>query len=924
METIRRASPLPFDLDGYLLATLQRVQRLVPFDSGGLVLFSPASNTLVPHAYLGDAALLVPSTPLGEGIIGQVAASGVPLIVNDMRADPRCVLSDPRSRAEMAVPLQLDEQLIGVFNVESYTPDAYSEAHLAVLQAIADQMALIIHAARKYRALAGQHNALLDGLSARQRESDTLRRLTSIVSSTVDLDEMLTHALREAALLLDCEGAQVLLPDLATYQLVAHEPSQIGLVRAWGRALWALDGPGHVVDVYHQGTVYASASPDADAGPGCRNLLACPLNTRNRTLGVLRLVNRRDGPFGEAEIAIGQAIASQIAVSLSSAQMLAAEQRRITLLNRINRVSQDLYAMLDPDVLLRKTAQHILDVFAPDAVYIFLLGADRHTTQLQAVAARTAGLRPPDDLFLPVGAGLIGRAIRAGQTQLADGVEARDLFGEAQIEVEGLQSCLIVPLRRADETSGAIALVSTAADAFSEIERDALETLATQVSTALENAQLYHQAQRRLVEQGVVHQIGQDLTAILNYSDLPDVMVAHMNRALNTSRCQVALYMPEHDAVRVEADFRAPHNHDPDDSGRAGQRLRLADHVAIASAIRARQPVTVYAQEGTAPSEAAARLLEGGEYSQLVVPMVTAKRVLGVVDWTDNQPDRRFSPEDIRLAQTLVAQAAIAIDNALMFRELEQRADELAEANRLRSQFLATISHELRTPMNSIIGFSETLLDGLYGELNERQASRMERIKRNAYALLTLIDDLLDLSRIDAGRLKLHLETVSLNTAVETAAQAVSDEAAVKGLALTLALAEDLPRIQADPERLYQVVMNLLSNAIKFTHEGGVTITTEQTERLGRRFVQATVADTGIGISQTDQAIIFDEFRQADGSSTRTYAGTGLGLAICKKLVEIMGGAIWVRSVPGEGSTFAFALPVPDVPAGEWPSFQDS
>ncbi|MEB2286962.1 MAG: GAF domain-containing protein [Anaerolineae bacterium] len=917
MDTIQRASPLPFDLDGYLLATLQRVQGLMRFDSGGLALFSPASNTLVPHACLDEAVLLMPSISLGEGIVGQVGVSGHPLVVNDMSADPRCVLTNPRSRAAMAVPLLLDRQLIGVFNVESYEPGVYDEGHLAVLQAIADQTALIIHTARKYRALAEQHNALLNGLSARQRESDTLRRLTSITSSTVDLDEMLTHTLREAALLLNCEGAQVLLPDLATYQLVAHEPSQFGRARAWGPARWALDGPGHPVDVYHRGTVYATETPDADAGPGYRNLLACPLNTRNRTLGVLRLINRRDGLFGEAEIAIGQAIASQIAVSLSSAQMLTAEQRRITLLNQINRVSQDLYATLDPDALLRKTAQHILDVFAPDAVYIFLLAADRRTAHLQVAATGGSGLHPPDDLLLPVTSGLIGRAIRAGQTQLADGVEARDVFGEAWIGVEGLQSCLIVPLRRADETSGAIALVSTAAGAFSEIERDALETLSTQMSTALENAQFYHQAQRRLVEQGVVHQIGQDLTAILNYSDLPQVMVAHMNRALNTSRCQVALYMPEHDAVRVEADFSAPRLGAARDPGRTGQLLRLADRAAIASAIRARQPVTIYAQDGTTPSEATARLLENGEYSQLVVPIVTAKRVLGVVDWTDDQPGRRFSSEDIRLAQTLVAQAAIAIDNALMFRELEQRADELAEANRLRSQFLATISHELRTPMNSIIGFSETLLDGLYGELNERQASRTERIKRNAYALLALIDDLLDLSRIDAGRLKLHLETVSLNTAIETAIQVVGDEAVIKGLTLTVALAENLPRIQADPERLYQVVMNLLSNAIKFTHEGGVTITTAQTECLGHRFVQTTVTDTGIGISQSDQAIIFDEFRQVDGSSTRSYAGTGLGLAICKKLVEMMGGTIWVRSALGEGSTFAFTLPVPNASASE-------
>ena len=912
MDTMRRASPLPFDLNEYLLDILQHVHRLVPFDSGGLFLLSTATNTLVPHAYLGDATLVVPSAQLGENIIGHVAAYGFPLIINDMHADRRCVLTDPRSRAELAVPLRLDEQVIGVFNVEAYTPGAYDETHLAVLQAVADQAALIIHTARKYHALAERHNALYDRLVDRQRESDALQRLASITSSTLDQDEMLTEALREAALLLDCEGAQVLLPDLAAYRLVAHEPSQIGLVRAWPLGQWALNGPGHPVDVYHQATVYVATNPNADVGPGCRNLLACPLNTRNRTLGVLRLVNRREGSFGEAEAAIGQAVAQQIAVSLSSAQRLASEQRHTTLLKRINRASHDVHALLDPDVLLRKTAQHILDIFGPDAVCIFLVGPDQRTLHLMSAAAQAGGLRVPDDLVLPVGAGLVGRAIRSGQTQLADGVEASDVFGLAQADVEGLQSCLIAPLRWADASSGAIALLSTAASAFGEIERDALETLATQVSTALENTQLYHQAQRQLLEQSIVHQVGQDLTATLNYRDLPQVIVAHMNRALNTSRCLMALYMPEQDAVRIEADFCEPSRQDVSAASRCGQHLRLADHGALAGAIRARQPVTLYYRNGAKADEEALHLVANGDYSHLVVPMVSGKRVVGVVDWTDNQPERRFSREDIRLAQTLAAQAAIAIDNALMFRELEQRADELTEANRLRSQFLATISHELRTPMNSIIGFSETLLDGLYGELNEHQASRTERIKRNAYALLELIDDLLDLSRIDTGRLKLHLETVNLNTAAETAAEAIGGEAAAKELEIVLELAEDLPRIEADPERLHQVFVNLLSNAIKFTHQGCITITTRLAEQAGRQCVQAAIADTGIGISQDDQAIIFDEFRQVDSSSTRTYAGTGLGLAICKKLVEMMGGSIWVHSAPGEGSVFTFALPVPD------------
>jgi signal transduction histidine kinase len=268
-----------------------------------------------------------------------------------------------------------------------------------------------------------------------------------------------------------------------------------------------------------------------------------------------------------------------------------------------------------------------------------------------------------------------------------------------------------------------------------------------------------------------------------------------------------------------------------------------------------------------------------------------------------------FSPDDIQLARTLVAQATIAIDNALLFRQLETRAAELAEANRLRSQFLANISHELRTPMNSIIGFSETLIDGVYGDLTEQQSSRLERIRRNGYNLLTLIDDLLDLSRIDAGRLALHPETITVQDAIATAIQRLRADADDKGLAVTVDIPGHLPRVRADPERLHQIIFNLLSNAIKFTPEGRVTVTARQIERQGRPFVETTVADTGIGISLADQAIIFDEFRQVDGSSTRAYGGTGMGLAITKKLVAMMGGSIWVESDLGHGSAFTFVLP---------------
>jgi signal transduction histidine kinase/putative methionine-R-sulfoxide reductase with GAF domain len=903
-----RASSVPFSLDRYLLDTLRHAQAILPLDSGGLVLYDAATDLLTPHAYLGDGTHVVPRIALGQGIVGRVGQGRKPERVENMRADPRCTFVDPLSRSELAVPLVFGDELIGVFNVESHRPGAYTAQDQATLQVLADQIALVIYTLRRYRGLAASHNELLEGVQARRREAEALQRLATITSATLDLDEMLANALRETAELLDCEGAQLLMPDHVAYRLVVHEPSLYGLAQSWPIASWPLDGPGHVVDVYHTGEPHLFHVSPPEAGPGARSLLACPLNTRNRTLGVLQLINQRAGTFTPAQVDLAQTVARQIAVSLGSAQQFVAERRRAELLNRINHVSQELYATLDPETLLHKAAQRIHEVFARQAVHIFLLTPDGQSVQVGASVASAPPLRLPDDFTLPITKGIAGRAIRSGQAQIV--ADLRDDPDYVLLD-EGrrLQSCLVVPLRRTDESIGAIALFATDLNAFGDLERDALETLATQLVIALENAQLYYEVQRRLREQTVVHQIGQDLTAILDYRELSEALVQHMNRALNTSACVVGLYEPDHSTVKVEADYRAPHHHHVNGPLMTGQSLRMNDVYALAQAIITRQPVTVYADDPQAHPDARALLERLGDHSQLIVPMVAGEQVVGMVGWLDDRPGRRFSLDDIQLARTLVAQATIAVDNALLFRQLEVRAQELAEANRLRSQFLATVSHELRTPMNSIIGFSETLLEGLYGELNERQAGRLERIRDNAYSLLALINDLLDLSKIDAGHMSIKSEVVSVSEALTTAAQTLEPQATAKGLSLSLDIPDDLPYVRADPERVHQVIVNLLSNAIKFTHDGAISVTACRSEQNGRPVVEASVIDTGIGISEADQMIIFDEFRQVDGSSTRAYGGTGLGLAITKKLVEMMGGAVWVESELGQGSKFTFALP---------------
>jgi signal transduction histidine kinase len=248
---------------------------------------------------------------------------------------------------------------------------------------------------------------------------------------------------------------------------------------------------------------------------------------------------------------------------------------------------------------------------------------------------------------------------------------------------------------------------------------------------------------------------------------------------------------------------------------------------------------------------------------------------------------------------------------------------QLTEVNRLKSHFLANMSHELRTPLNSIIGYTDMLTEGVYGELNEKQRDRLDRVRRNGQHLLQLINDILDLSKIEAGRMELDIEPVSLHDIINQCMGTFEPLALKKNLEIVREAPADLPMIMVDKGRATQVLMNLISNAVKFTADGKVVVrvqplTKSQLEpqpiklRDGEKgpWMLVKVEDTGIGISPEDQQIIFDEFRQADGSPSRKYEGTGLGLSITRKLVELMHGHIWLTSVPGQGSTFHILLPL--------------
>jgi signal transduction histidine kinase len=307
-----------------------------------------------------------------------------------------------------------------------------------------------------------------------------------------------------------------------------------------------------------------------------------------------------------------------------------------------------------------------------------------------------------------------------------------------------------------------------------------------------------------------------------------------------------------------------------------------------------------------APTESRVRgaLIRAGYRALLAVPLVREDRLLGGLT-VIRKATGAFAPEVIELLTTFATQSALAIQNARLFLEIEDKSRQLEAASQHKSEFLANMSHELRTPLNAIIGFSEVLGERLFGELNEKQEEYLKDIHASGQHLLSLINDILDLSKIEAGRMELELAEFHLPQAIENALVLVRERALRRGITLEQSIDQRLGQIQGDERKIKQVLLNLLSNAIKFTPDGGrIEVRAIPVDRS----VEVSVTDTGVGIAPEDQEAIFEEFRQV-GTADKKVEGTGLGLALSRKFIELHGGRIWVQSEPGAGSTFTFTLP---------------
>ena len=472
----------------------------------------------------------------------------------------------------------------------------------------------------------------------------------------------------------------------------------------------------------------------------------------------------------------------------------------------------------------------------------------------------------------------------------------------------GARTLLVVPMLKEDELLGAMGIYRQEVRPFTDKQIELVQNFAAQAVIAIENVRLLNELRARTDDLarsvGELQALGDVSQAVNSTLDLETVLTTIVGRAVQLSRTDAgAIYV--FDETRQEFKLRATYGMSEDMIVAITDRRIGTGDAHIGPAAVERRPIQVPDIQNEPSSPVNDINLREGYRAVLIIPLLRPDHIVGALVVRRKSPGE-FPQSTIDLLETFADQSVVAIQNARLFSEIEEKGKQLAVASQHKSQFLANMSHELRTPLNAILGYTELILDGIYGEAPEKAQAVLKRVESNGRHLLGLINDVLDLSKIEAGQLTLTLTDYSMKDVLYNVFSAVEPLANDKKLGFKVEAQPDMPKGHGDERRLTQVVLNLVGNAIKFSDAGAVIIKASSTNGS----FTVAVQDNGPGISTADQGKIFEEFQQADNSATKKKGGTGLGLSISRRIVELHGGKLWVESELGKGSVFSFTLPV--------------
>jgi len=792
--------------------------------------------------------------------------------------------------------------------------------------------------------------AEIDGLrrelgEALEQQTATSEILRAISASPTDLQGVLDTVAASAARLCNSVDAQIFRIDGTMLRIAASYGEIPKTTSAEARPISRGSVNGRAVvdrQTIHVHDLAAESDTEFPVGKayqklfGHRTVVATPLLREGTPIGAITIRRMEVRPFSEKEITLLETFADQAVIAIANVRLFTELQERNRALTEAHaQIAEALDRQMATSEILRVIStsptdlQPVFDAIVRNAVR--LCGAShggvyRFDGELVHSVAHD-GYTPeqlddwrktwPKPATAP---SVVCQAIRTRSLVRIADVMAADSMNLPSEMLENLRarrarSILTVPMFRRDEVIGGISLAQREVGGFSDSDVELLKTFADQAVIAIENVRLFKELQAR----------NRDLSETLDrQSATADVLriiaqsPTELQPVLNAIAASAMRLCAASDAVieRLEGDrfYNAAHA-GAQMKGLVGLPLPLTRGFPGGRAVLDRRRVIIDDVHLVAESEYpdSLELLRLNTIHSLAeIPLLSEGKPLGSLAVLRAEV-RPFTDAEVALLETFASQAVIAIENVRLFtelqeknREVELKSHELEAASRHKSEFLANMSHELRTPLNAVIGFSEVLTERMFGELNAKQDEYVRDIYASGTHLLSLINDILDLSKIEAGRMELELADFHLPEAIENALVLVRERALRRGITLEQSIDPGLSEIQGDERKIKQVLLNLLSNAIKFTPEGGrVGVRAEPVDE----HVEVAVSDTGVGIASEDHEAVVEEFRQV-GAAEKRAEGTGLGLALARKFIELHGGRIWVKSQVGAGSTFTFTLPV--------------